>query len=335
VKAAYFVGEGRVAIKDVPIPTPKDGEVLIKVHSCGLCGSELPYFEKGYPQIMGHEVSGTVVETGAGTSVPVGTRCAVYLTVTCGRCTFCKSGHDNMCLNRSGSLAWGIPGGYAEYMVVPEGIVLTLDERISLELGVLLLDYLGTTCHGLRLANAVRSTTAAVIGCGPIGLGTIVALKLFGVSTIFGADLSPYRLKEVERLGARPIDAREGDTGGRILEQTWPGVDLVVEASGSPKAWREGFMALRPLGTMLVLGEHQGRMELYLTSEFWHKDCHLVRSWYFPKKEFFENQRMIIESDLDFASLISHRFPLERLQEAMELFRARETTKVLIRCSET
>jgi propanol-preferring alcohol dehydrogenase len=238
-----------------------------------------------------------------------------------------------MCLHRTASLAWDIPGGFAEYTAVPAASVLPLDDRVPLDVGVLLLDYLGTTCHGLRLAKVDGARSAAVIGCGPIGLGAIVGLKLFGVPTIFGADLAPYRLQEVQRLGASAVDARVGAAGERILDQVWPGVDLVVEASGTPAAWHEGFTALRPLGTLLVLGEHQGHIELDLHSEFWHKDCFLVRSWYFPKKEFVENQALLLESDVDPYALISHSFHLDQLQEAMELFCARETTKVIITCS--
>src|SRR5690554_5814971 len=150
MKQAVFIGDGKVNIAQVADPKPGKDEVVIKVHACGICGSDKEGFQKGSPLVMRHEVSGTIVDTGEDTAVALGQRIVSYIAGYCGTCRYCQKGYTNMCRNITGVYGFDFPGGYAEYMVLPEKNVIPLAPEVSLDEAVILLDVLGTTCHALR-----------------------------------------------------------------------------------------------------------------------------------------------------------------------------------------
>lgn len=322
MRGARFAGDNQIHIMDLPMPDPGPGEVLFKVAFCGLCGSDRKVYHRGFSLIPGHEASGTVVDPN-GCDVRTGTQAAAYLSVFCGVCTYCQRGLTNNCLNRRGLLGWSPPwnGGYAEYMAVPAQCVLPIDPGIGLDTAVLLLDTIGTAWHCLRLARAAETRRALVIGCGPLGLGVVAGLKAFGAQEIFASDLIPFRLDAAEELGARPVSLDDVD-GLRDIE-------LVVEVVGNPATIMQALRVVAPAGRVVMLGECWETWPFEPSDATMLKDYSLIRSWYFPISEFAENQQMLLEGVLDPTRLISHVFPLERLDEAFALFLSGETRKVL------
>ena len=322
MRAARFLGNERIEIDDLPEPKPAPGEVLLEVAYCGLCGSDKRPYRDGFDLIPGHEVSGTVVDAN-GTDVAVGTRAVAYLNVFCGECRYCRRGLTNLCPNRRGLLGWTAPwhGGYAEYMAVPAIDVLPVDAAIGLDAAVLLLDTIGTAWHGLRLAQAGEASRALVIGCGPLGLGAVAGLRAFGVGEVFASDLVEARLLAAAELGAHPV--RPDEVAG--LED----LEVVVEAVGTPATIMQAIRAVEPGGRVVMLGEVWRPWSFEPSQETMLKDYSLIRSWYFPIREYAENQQMLLEGKADPRLLISHTFPLERLDEAFRLFLSGQTRKVL------
>ena len=322
MRVARFAGNGVVEIQDAPLPRVAEGEVLLKVAYNGLCGSERNAWQRGFPSVVGHETSGTIVDSN-GTDVSVGTRCVTYLPVFCGECKFCQAGMTNCCVNRSAMVGWSPPwnGGYGEYMRVPAKCVLPIDDRVGLDEAVLLLDTIGTAWHAVRQARPAEAERALVIGCGPLGLGVVAGLKAFGVPEVFACDLSPSRLAAAEELGGRPVSPAD--------VPTLKGLQIAIEVVGTQPTIMQAIRAIEPMGRVVVLGEPHQPWAFEPTAEVVLRDFSFIRSWYFPLTEFAENQQMLLDRKMDLKSLISHVFPLESLGEAFELFWSGKTRKVL------
>ncbi len=322
MKAARFQGNERIELYDAACPALGRDEVLLKVAYCGLCGSDKKPYRDGHALIPGHEVSGTVVD-GNGTSIPVGTRAAAYLSVFCGRCEFCTRGLTNNCVHREGLLGWSDPwnGGYAEYMAVPARDVLPLHDSVSLQAGVLLLDTIGTSWHALRLADVQATSKVLVIGCGPLGLGAISGAVAFGAAEVFASDLVSFRREAARDLGAVSLTPEEVS----CLE----GIDVIIEAAGTPATLMQAVRIVAPQGRVVMLGEIWKPWTFEPDADTMLKDYSLIRSWYFPISEFAENQQYLIDQKVDVDKLISHTMQLDDLQEAFRLFFSGQSRKVL------
>lgn len=331
MRAAYFRGDGNIEVTEVVKPKPGPGELLIQVAANGLCGSDHKALAGGHGTIPGHEVVGTVVARGADCGTEVGSRVAAYIPLYCGACRFCEQGAENLCQHKDGLLGWSTDGGYTEFMLLPDRNALVLDDRISFGEGVLLLDTLGTSGHALRLARCWESESALVIGAGPIGLGAVVMLKAFGVPNVYVSEIAAYRRDAATSFGAISIDPTSENLADRIQADYRYGVDLVVEAVGSWSTIQSSLDLVRPGGTINLVGEHWGRIELERPKGAWMiNDLTFIRSFYFPISEFEENQQMILDGTLAVAPIASHTFALEDLDAAYERFRAGKALKVLV-----
>jgi len=323
MRAARFRGNQRIEIIDVPRPEPGPGEVLVEVAYCGLCGSERLPHRRGTDLTPGHEVSGAVVAAN-GCDVAEGTRAAVYLSMFCGECRYCKEGTTNLCRRSRGLLGWTPPlhGGYADYVVVPARNLLPLHPDVDLQAAVLLLDTFGTAWHALRLVHAEEATRALVIGCGPLGLGVLAGLQSLGVRETYASDFVASRLAAAEEFGAAPVRPEEVPA----LED----LDLIVEVAGQPAALTQAVNVIAPRGTVVMLGEPREDWPFHPCPTSMLKDYSLVRSWYFPVSEFAENQQPLLDGKVTAAQFVSHVLPLDRLDEAFRLFVSGETRKVLV-----
>ncbi len=323
MRAARFLGEGRIEQVEVPMPQPAAGEVLMRVAYCGLCGSDRKPYRLGSTLTPGHEVSGTVVDAN-GCDVAEGTRGVAYLTVFCNRCSYCRRGLTNLCRQRRGLLGWTPPwdGGYAEYMAVPAIDVLPIDDAVGLDAAVLLLDTIGTAWHGLRLARGHEAARALVIGCGPLGLGAVAGLIAFGVAEVFACDLVAARRAAAADLGATPVSP---DDLAALAD-----LDVVVEAVGSQPTIMQAIRTVAPGGRVVLLGEAWEPWTFEPDAATMLTDYHLIRSWYFPLTEFAENQRLLRDGAMRAEQLISHVLPGRELDEAFRLFLSGETRKVLV-----
>lgn len=329
--AAKFTGDKKIVIEEQAIPEPDKGEVLIKVDSCAICGSDRGAYFNGHNTTLGHELSGTIVALGKETNAKEGSKVAVYAHLHCGHCYLCRKGLTNMCLQSGGFIGWDHPGGFAEYCVVPERNLLPLGKDTSLETGVLLLDTLGTAGHGLRMARAQDATEALVIGCGPIGLGAIALLKHFNIPTVYACDLSSERLMVAEKLGAIPIDAGNIDIEQYVRDNTECGVELVVDAVGLPAVEHQALKITAPAGKVLLLGENWKTLELCPSKQILHKDLTIVGSYYFPLMEFEKNQEIALQDRATFEHLISHRYSLRDIEDGFETFFSGKSSKVIIK----
>ncbi|MBL6080403.1 alcohol dehydrogenase catalytic domain-containing protein [Belnapia sp. T18] len=318
MRAAQFHGEGRITVERAAEPAPAGGEVTVRVAACALCGSDLRPLRKGWPLTPGHEIAGRVDQPGHARH---GQRVAVYIPVFCGHCEACAGGRTHLCRNSRELVGWQRPGGYAEAVAVPERCLLPLPDDVPDHLAPLLLDTIGTTAHGLRLARrVVEGGPALVLGAGPIGLGAILVLRRMGFGPISVVDPAAYRAGFAVSLGAGAITA-EAAAAGRFA--------LVVEATGKDAARQVALEAVGVEGVILQLGESDA-WSITETRSIRLKDFFLLRSFYFPIGDFAANLELLRADRAEYERLVDDRAGLDGLEGLFAAFARGERLKPVL-----
>src|SRR3984957_14355223 len=242
MKALLLSQYNQLDIADLPAPEPGEGEILVRVAACGICGSDVHGYDGGSgrripPLVMGHEAAGVVAAVGAGvTTFKPGDRVTFDSTVYCGQCDFCRQGEINLCNNRQ---VIGVScgdyrraGAFAEFVVVPQRIAYHLPDALEFQEAAML-EAISVALHAVRISEMKGGETALVIGAGMIGLLTLQAAKAGGASRVLVADIDRTRLQTAKSLGADETLLLSGsELVKEVLKQTeGRGVDLVLEPS--------------------------------------------------------------------------------------------------------
>lgn len=314
MRAVVLEGKGRLRLAEVPIPEPKKGEALIRVRACGVCGSDLPrifgdiaYF---YPLIPGHEFAGEVVTTGSLEDREwTGKRVVVYPLLPCRRCSYCELGQYELCENY-GYLGSRQNGAFAEYVVAPTANLLPLPQNLSFEEGALT-EPAAVALHAVRQVGRVLGESAAVFGLGPVGLLVGMWLRLSGVRKLIGYDTDERKFSLARDVG---FDVT-------LYPSFFPaepeGIDLVVEASGNPRAFLDALKLVRKKGRVILLGNQEG--DVVLSSEDFsrilRKELVVFGSWNSSFAFLDSDWKKVLDlagsGSVSFAPLISHRVHLE------------------------
>ncbi|MFC1671190.1 2,3-butanediol dehydrogenase [Spirochaetota bacterium] len=236
MKAAVWHEKGDIKVEDIPNPKPGDGEVLLKVKACGICGSDLHEYRdgpfiiprkphpltgrEGGPVVLGHEFSAVVEEAGKGVeSVKKGDRVTVNALIYCGKCPYCQKGEYNMCM-KLGTVGFALDGAFAEYTVVPEYTIFKLPDDVNDDAGAFV-EPLAVAVRAVKQARVGIGHTVAVIGAGPIGLLVTQVCKAAGASKVFVVEPQEARRKLAVSMGANAvIDPMETDPGKAIAALT-------------------------------------------------------------------------------------------------------------------
>lgn len=268
MKALVYPEWDRVEVRDVPEPSPKAGEVLVRVAAAGICGSELEGFATRSPRrtpplIMGHEFCGEVVSVGAGIEgYRAGDRVVVNSVISCGRCEDCREGEPHLCPARE---VFGMkrPGGFAELCAVPASTLLPLPEEVSPLQGALV-EPLANGVHALSLVSRRFPETVLVIGAGTIGLMVLQVARAMGAMRLVAADTNDHRLRIAHRLGAElALNPARDDLVAAVREfSRGRGSDVVVDAVGASETRRAAVAAARPGGEVVWIGLHEDRTEV-------------------------------------------------------------------------
>jgi threonine dehydrogenase-like Zn-dependent dehydrogenase len=311
MEAAVFHGNERITIERVAIPDVDAGEVLVRVSRTALCGSDFKLWHKGAEFTAGHEIFGVVEQPGHRMH---GRRCAVYIPVHCGHCAACRRGDTQMCLEVSSLIGWNRPGGYAEYLPVPENCLLPVPDDIEDSLAPLLLDTIGTSAHAVRFVSRVVPPQEAgpvlVTGAGPVGLGVILALKDAGYSGIHVSDPNVWRLRIAQAFGAQSHPV--GNTGKRFA--------LIMECSGAHAARNLGIELVLPRGALVLVGENAMPWTIEEGKVFRRKDFYMIRTFYFPKADFDPNIVLLRRYKDEYRVLVDGEFGLRDLPQNFARF---------------
>jgi threonine dehydrogenase-like Zn-dependent dehydrogenase len=268
MKALYYPAWGKLEVKDVPMPSPADGEVLVRVANCGVCGSELETFREASirrtpPLIMGHEFCGQVEEVGgAGGNGLKGRRVIAHALVHCGECSACLRGDTNLCVRRH---VFGMhrPGAFAEYVSVPERVLIPWPDGLPAAAAVFA-EPLANGINAMRQGPTARKSRVAVIGAGPIGLMCLFAAKRVHQSSVVISDRIPERLDAARVLGADlTVNALRQNLETETMKY-WSGerAEFVIDAVGSSETKRLSLDLVEPGGMVVWVGLHEDRMNL-------------------------------------------------------------------------
>ena len=324
-------------LKNVPEPTIRDDEVLIRVRRAGVCGTDVHIWEwddwaKGRckpPFTVGHEFAGDVVQVGQlVTDVKEGDRVTAEGHIVDGRCPLCRTGNAHVCPHTK-IIGVDRDGCFAEYIAMPATNIWHLDDNVSYEVGGIH-DPMGNAFHTALAHTEIPGATVLVTGCGPIGLFAVGIAKAAGASHVIASDVNETRLALAKKMGAHeavhPSDverAVKAATGGL-------GVDIVLEMSGVPAAIHQAFALVRVGGRVQMLGIPARPMDVNFATEIIFKGITIYgvvgRRMY---DTWIQMTQFLRSGQFDPRPVITHRFPLEGAEEAIRAIKSGEAGKVV------
>ena len=334
MNAAVFTGPGRIALDRKPVPLAGPGEALVKVTMTTICGTDVHILKGEYPVVpgltIGHEPVGVIAELGEGVlGYNIGQRVVVGAITPCGQCYTCLEAHQSQCGGHAmGGWRFGntIDGCQAEYVRVPFAManLAPIPDGLSDEQVLMCPDIMSTGFGGAENGAIRIGDTVAIFAQGPIGLCATAGARLRGASQIIAVDTVPERLEMAKRLGAdHVIDFRSTDPVQAILELTGgQGADVAIEALGTQQTFESCLRVLRPGGTLSSLGVYSGKLTLPLDAFAAGLGDHTVITTLCPggKHRMRRLMNIVASGRVDLRPLITHRFPLERIEEAYSLF---------------
>jgi len=333
VRALRFHAARDLRIEDVAEPAgPAAEEVVVRVVTCGICGTDLHEYVAGpivtpvephpltgaqNPQILGHEFAGDVVAVGSGvTSVAEGDRVAIMPLAYCGRCAYCRRGLQHLCATMGCvglSHAWG---GMAELATVAEYQVVRLPEGVTHRQGALI-EPAAVAAYGVERAGVGPGDRVLVTGAGPIGALAALCARSAGAATVYVSEPSPARRARAEALGvATVLDPTSVDVPALLREQSEGlGVDVAIECSGHPNGFATGIQSLRRRGTLAQTGLFVG--EATVEPMLWAlNDLTIVGTWCYWVYDFDRIAAQIAAGDLPVERVVTGRVDLDGAPDA-------------------
>ena len=344
VKAYYLDGIETLAMREGERPSVGPGEVVLRVHTMGICGSDVEYYlhnrigsfvPKG-PLVLGHELAGEVVEHGAGVGgPPLGSRVAIDPSIPCRQCPYCRTGRHNLCdsMRFIGTAATypHISGGLGEYVVVPAVNCHLVPDHLSWGEAACL-EPLAVAVHGCLRPGSLAGAKVLVTGGGTIGQFVAIVARALGAGTLAVSDLQPFRRDFALEQGADcALDPTDGDAMERCRAEVG-GFDVVFEASGAPPAVRANLELVNKGGTIVQIGSIPAPVELP-ANLIMSKELTVMGSFRYGEI-YGVAMNLLSTRRTDVRPLISATFPFERAMEAFKLAASRgETVKVQVAVS--
>jgi threonine 3-dehydrogenase len=325
-------------VKNVPKPAPGPGEVLIGVRHAGVCGTDLhiadwdPWASGRVrpPVVVGHEFAGEIQAVGTGVAeLATGQLVTAEGHIVCGHCLQCRTGNSHICRNTR-IIGVDRDGAFAEFIVMPATNVLPLN-GIPTEIGAIM-DPVGNAFHSILTAE-IPGSTVFILGCGPIGCFAVGIARAAGAARVIVSDINPKRLALAERMGAQVmIDARTDDVIRRVLEATGgEGADVVCEMSGVPSALQQALTTVRMGGRVQLLGIPKDEVPVDFARDVIFKGITLYgvigRKMY---ETWNQMRRFLSSGSFDPRPVITHRFPLSQVDEALAAIRSGDAGKVIL-----
>ncbi|MGO1972190.1 MAG: NAD(P)-dependent alcohol dehydrogenase [Propionibacteriaceae bacterium] len=319
MRANVLIEKQRMEMQERPVPRPGPGDVLVRVRSVGVCGSDVHYYTEGRigdmvvdaPLVLGHEVSGVVVGVGAGVSEDrVGARVAIDPQRPCRRCRFCKTGQLNLCPEMEFYATPPVDGTFCDYVTAPADFTYPVPDELS-DAAAALLEPFSVGLWACEKAALEPASRVLITGAGPIGALAALAARSYGATEVIVTDLLSSRRERILAFGATATyDPTAADFDPAAL-----GVDAFIECSGATPAMLSGLQALRPGGTAVMVGmgaeemtlpvQYIATKEINLTGIFRYVD-----TW--PKAI-----ARALQPDVDLDALVTGEFALEDAEDAL------------------
>jgi threonine 3-dehydrogenase len=324
---------------EVPVPEIGPEDVLIKVRANSICGTDLHILHWDpwaagrlhLPMVIGHELCGVVAAVGEEVAHPrVGDFIAAESHLTCGHCYYCRTGRGHICQNTR-ILGVDRDGGFAEYVALPALNAWVLPPETLPEIATIQENF-GNSVH-TAFSTSMAARKVLVTGCGPVGIMAIPVARAAGARSVFATDVSEYRLALARRMGAAlTLNPAKEDVVERILAETGgEGVDVLLEMSGAPSAIAQGFRSLRYGGEAALLGLPREPIRFDLANDVIFKGARVTgivgrRLW----ETWYQATGLQRSGAVDLQPVVTHRFPIERFQEAFACMESGASGKVVL-----
>jgi len=334
MKVSYWYNNRDIRIEEVPTPVPGPGEMLVKVISCGICGSDIVewYRLPRAPLVQGHEVGAEVVAVdGSVKGFKPGDRVFIAPKVPCGKCFYCVRGHFPQCTEVKERL----PGGFAEYILVPRTLVengtYLLPETVTYDQGTFI-EPLACVVRAQRLAGIKKEDSVMVIGCGMAGLLHVKLAKVKGCHVI-AVDINQTKLDYAARSGADLVIDAAGDVAGRLIAETGKKADVVLLCTAAQQALEQTWKCVDNGGVIVLFAVPGPDKNVVVpVNDFWMKEITILTSYYCGPPDIAEAMRLIESGDIVVDDLITHRLALDDIARGFRLVSdGRESVKVIIK----
>jgi len=339
MQAAFFEGNQTIRVGPCQPVTPGPGHVQIRVHFCGICGTDLHLFHGAMahrlhlPHVMGHEMSGVIETTGPNTAPwKAGDRVTARPLDPCGNCPACRAGHRHICHNLK-FIGIDTPGALQGLWTVPAHTLHRLPDSLSLEQGALV-EPIAVACHDVRMGEVRAGEDVVVIGGGPIGILISLVAAVRGARVLI-AEINPFRLKLVRELGIDAVNPSETDVVTLVNERTGgAGADVVFEVSGSAAGVELMTKLPRTRGRIVVVAIFADPPKVDLFRFFW-RELRLTGARVYEPQDFEDAIRLAASGEIPIDRLITTVVPLDGLADGFhQMERGGEVMKILVRCSE-
>jgi len=326
MKAAVCAEPEKIEIRQVDVPEPGEGEVLVHIRATGLCGSDVDgYLNRhpmiGYPIILGHECSGTIAQTGRGVeNVREGDEVIIEPFFICGRCKDCREGRYSFCQDLK-IIGHQIPGSMAEYMVAQAPFAHPKPQNLSFDEAAITEPVTGSL-HAVKRAGVGLGDFAVILGCGTMG---VLAMQhcLNAGAVVLISDLSAKKLQTASELGAHyTVNPKQQDLANRVAELTGGrGADVVIEAVGLPETLAQTVPLARKGGRIMLIGWSGNQTDPYDLTNLTLRELTVLGTMGFCW-DHATSIGLLARGAVRVAPLLSHRFPLEKVEDAIRLLHA-------------
>jgi 2-desacetyl-2-hydroxyethyl bacteriochlorophyllide A dehydrogenase len=330
MRSAVWHGIEDLRIEERPVPTPADDEVVVKVHACGICGTDVHILEGKFPvydppRVIGHEYTGTVAAVGkAVTRVKAGDAVAVEPGLCCGKCVFCRQAKENMCLNR-----FLHPGGMSEYTCVTDRLVHKLPDGVSLDVGALA-EPLACCLRAVDMAELPSGCNVLVLGGGSVGLLTASLAAHSGAVQVIVSEPLPHRRAVAKEMGFLAVDPKTEDLPSIVKAKTnGYGPEVVFDCVGHPRLLEQAVELVQKRGTVLEVGVADPALSASISPyKLFEKEL-TVKASYMRPYTFARAVRWL--PVLNLRPLLGVEFPLSQAKQAIHSLREGKGMKILVK----
>ena len=330
MRAARIFGDMSLRVVDADVPDPGPGEVLLRIHAAGVCGTDLHILDgmikpDSYPMTLGHEAAGVVVAAGPGTAVGQGDRVAVYNKIFCGQCEQCLGGRNNMCDNEPGQLGFNQDGGDQEYVLVPERNVVPIPDAVDFASAAVITCAGMTAVHATKLSGLRLGHTAIVDGIGGVGILVVQAARHAGARVIAVADSAEKRQFALDHGAADGVvvahPAEYESLPGQVRELTGGrGADVFFELVGTTESMAAGVRSLAKAGRFVSTGYTDQVLNIH-PIEFILSEISLVSTVAATRQDLHDALQLAASGAITVP--VAARYPLDGIESALDALRKR------------
>lgn len=338
MKASYYEGNKTITTKEIPIPEIQDNEILVKVKASGICGTDIHIYhgspgstEPKVPVVLGHEFAGEVIAVGkAATRIKVGDKVTVDPNIYCGNCSYCLTGKKNHCVDMH-AIGVNQDGGFEDYCAVPESQAITLSPDVDYEEAAMA-EPVACCIHGIDNIGIIPGDTVCVIGGGAIGQIMCQLARLSGASKVVLSEPVEMRRTLALSLGAdAAIDPLAKDLKAQLKEVIGKDcVDVSIECAGRPVAARQALDIADRGGKVLLFSVPSPGDYTELPLEYMFKKELTIKGAFVNPDTQYRAAQLISQKKLNLKPLITHRYPIDKLEEAILMQMGSESVKVII-----